>query len=166
MGVFNDNEAAAWYLHCLGHIVWTAGASGGHGAWGRGAARARQVVFTLMNEQVTRNTSKFKQNTLWCSVIWLLSSSLLSLVAELQNKQQHLPFFNRLLCSQDGIKISFSSLGLVSWGSFRNAGISFFSFTLARTSVAPVGWAGRQEWATDLDRFVSHLEIRTDLSLG
>lgn len=143
-------------------VLGAAGGTGDCAAWGRGAGRGRQA-FSLVNKQVVRNASKFKQNTLWCSIIWALGSSLLSLIAELQNKQRYLPFLNSVLCSQtsvqDDTKVSFSPLGLVSWGSFRSAAI-LFSSTSAWMSVTQMGSAGRQGRATDLDRFVQ-LKVRT-----
>lgn len=59
-------------------------------------------------------------------------------------------------------QVSFSPHGLLS---FTSAGV-LFSSTLAGTSETHMGPAGRQEWATDLDRFVSHLGVRTGLPLG
>lgn len=116
-------------------------------AWGRGAGRARQAFFSLTNEQVMRNTSKFKQNALWCSIIWLLGFFIaVSLSWTSKSKQWCLLFFNSWV--YDDIKVSFSPLGLVSWESFRSAAMLFS--TLAQRSVTQLGSAGRQEWAADL----------------
>lgn len=133
-------KSAAWYLPCLGCAV-------GCWSWGRGAGRARQAFFSLTNEQVMRNTSKFKQNALWCSIIWLLGFFIaVSLSWTSKSKQWCLLFFNSWV--YDDIKVSFSPLGLMSWESFRSAAVLFS--TLAWRSVTQLGSAGRQEWAADL----------------
>lgn len=59
-------------------------------------------------------------------------------------------------------QVSFPPHGLLS---FTSAGV-LFSSTSAGTSVTHTGSAGGQEQATDLDRFISRLEVWTGLSLG
>lgn len=104
-----------------------------------------------------RNASKFKQNALWCSIIWLLSFSLLYLLAELQNKQWCLLFFNSWV--YDDIKVSFSPLGLVSWKSFRSASTLSSSTLVISDSVGFCRKAGMGIWSNGK-------ELWTGVSLG